>query len=83
MYSRGVVLAHEVSVRGRIHFASRYRTAQLCCRLPQDLGRMPPVLGYGGVINLFFICEFAQVSIRSRTRFRKEEAGATWFGRTK
>ena len=80
VYSRGVVLTHEVNVRDRRQVASRHRTAQLCRRLPQDLGRMPLVLGYSFVLNFFFICEFVE-RVRVCTRSRKVEAGATWWGR--
>lgn len=56
-YSREVLLAHEVNVVGRIQKASRHRTAQLCGGLPQDLGRVPPVLGHAVHLNFVFVCE--------------------------
>ena len=82
VYSRGVVLTHEVNVRDRRQVASRDRTAQLCRRLPQDLGRVPLVLGYSFVLNFFFICECVEresAYAHGSGRRRQERRGGVGF----
>lgn len=76
LYSRGVVLAHEVGVGVRLLFAGGHRAAQLCGRLPQDLGRVPPVLGNSVHLDFVFVCGFAmRISAYIRSWFGKGIGG--------